>query len=56
VAFFFFFFLFFWGAEFLPLGYKKQFTATQTNYLYEKNVPKPSDFNDRISEIAIVRQ
>jgi hypothetical protein len=47
---------FFWGGKFSPLGYKKQITATHANYLYEKNVPKLSDFNDKISEIAIVRQ
>jgi len=52
----FFFFSCFLGGKFSPLGYKKQFNATHTNYLCEKNVPKLSDFNDKISEIAIVRQ
>jgi hypothetical protein len=52
----FFFFLCFLGGKFSSLGYKKQFNATQTDYLCEENVPKLSDFNDKISEIAIVRQ
>jgi hypothetical protein len=50
------FFFLFLGGKFSSLGYKKQFTATHTNYLCGKNVPKLSDFNDKISEIAIVRQ
>jgi hypothetical protein len=44
------------GGKFSPLGYKKQFNATHTDYLCEENMPKLSDFNDKISEIAIVRQ
>jgi hypothetical protein len=46
---------FVFGGKFSPFGYNKQFTATLTNYLCEKNVPESSDFNDKISVIAIVR-